>query len=283
MTDRRSFMNGVAAALIAMTAVADSYDLRCRMWMWGHHPDSMMAINGPLEKHGLSSSNHVDMADGCRLMGIPNVCVIRWKGLPKPPFDAYIRQFAGMREVAWSITDSDGTLSFAAKVDVALAIKRKLPNLTTVYLDDYFQKYLRPLDELKAARDKVHAAGMKLAAVMYADVEGLRESDLPSARLCDSISLWFWSPDSFGTMERDVLRAKAFLGEDMPILLGIYMWDFGKGAGPVPPEKMKQQLEVAGRLLKSGKVAGLIFHPTFCADMDIPSVNLAKQWIRALP
>ena len=44
---------------------------------------------------------------------------------------------------------------------------------------------------------------------------------------------------------------------------------------------MKAQLAVAERLLREGTVEGLIFHPTMSADMDVPAVNVSKEWIRA--
>ena len=28
-------------------------------------------------------------------------------------------------------------------------------------------------------------------------------------------------------------------------------------------------------------MTGLVFHPTYSAALDVPAVNLAKQWIRA--
>ena len=58
--------------------------------------------------------------------------------------------------------------------------------------------------------------------------------------------------------------------------------DLGDGFGPVTGAKMKAQLAVAGKLLRDGTVGGLIFHPTISADMDVPSVNISKDWIRSL-
>ena len=40
-------------------------------------------------------------------------------------------------------------------------------------------------------------------------------------------------------------------------------------------------LAFALRLLREKVVTGLIFHPTYSAALDVPAVNLAKQWIRA--
>ena len=253
-----------------------------KLWMWGHEPEAWHRSAQAFERLGMSVSNHCSQAEGCRLMGIRRDCIIRWQSLPSLPVsDEWLKPFAGLDEVAWSITDSDKKLSFLEKVDVAIGMKRRLPNLTTVFLDDYFQSHMRPIDELKTARERVHAAGLKMAAVMYSDVEGLRESDLPSAKLCDVIALWFWKPASFDAMEAKVREARQFLGMDMPVWLGLYMWDFGASFGPVSGPKMKAQLAVAERLLREGTVEGLIFHPTMSADMDVPAVNVSKEWIRA--
>ena len=253
-----------------------------KLWMWGHEPEAWHRSAQAFDRIGMSASNHCSQADGCRLMGIKRDCIIRWRSLPKLPVDdKWLSQFAGLDEVAWSITDSDKKLSFLEKVDVAIDMKRRLPNLTTVFLDDYFQSHMRPIDELTKAKERVHAAGMKMAAVMYADVEGFREGDLPSTRLCDVIALWFWKPASFDVMESKVREARRFLGNDIPLWLGLYMWDFGASFGPVSGPKMKAQLAVADRLLRDGTVEGLIFHPTMSADMDVPSVNVSKEWIRA--
>ena len=58
------------------------------------------------------------------------------------------------------------------------------------------------------------------------------------------------------------------------------MWDYTLGE-PVSGERMEMQLEFALRLLREKVVTGLVFHPTYSAALDVPSVNLAKQWIRA--
>ena len=261
----------------------DESCLADRLWMWGHEPETWHRYTEAFERLGFSVSNHCGQAEGCRLMGIRRDCIIRWQSFPRLPIsEEKAAEFNRLDELAWSITDSDKTRTFLEKVDVAIAMKKRLPKLTTVFLDDYFQSHMRPIEELKTARERVHAAGLRMAAVMYADVEGYRESDLPSVRLCDAIALWFWNTRSFATMEQDVRRARGFLGPDMPLMLGLYMWNFGDGFAPVTGPKMKAQLAIAGRLLREGTVTDLIFHPTTSADMDVPSVNISKQWIRDL-
>lgn len=256
-------------------------DFANKLWMWGHEPEAWHPSAEPLERIEINPSNHCTQVEACRLMGIKRDCIIRWRSLPKLPVsDEWLEPFKSLDEVAWSITDSDETKTFLEKVDIAIAMKKRLPNLTTVFLDDYFQKYMLPLDELETARKRIHAAGMKIAAVMYIDIEGLRESDLPSVKLCDTIALWFWKPSSFDVMEQKVREAKKFLGKDKPLWLGLYMWDFGEAFGPVTGPKMKAQLAVADRLVREGTIEALVFHPTMAADMDVDSINISKEWIK---
>ena len=75
------------------------------------------------------------------------------------------------------------------------------------------------------------------------------------------------------------MLARDFIGPKKSLLMGVYMWDYTLGE-PVPADRMEMQLEFALRLLREGVVTGLIFHPTYSAALDVPSVNLAKQWIR---
>ena len=56
--------------------------------------------------------------------------------------------------------------------------------------------------------------------------------------------------------------------------------EFVSGAA-VPDGLMRQQLAFAERFLADRTLDGLLFHPTFAAARDVPSVNLSKEWIAA--
>ena len=79
-------------------------------------------------------------------------------------------------------------------------------------------------------------------------------------------------------MADKVRRCRDFVGPDKDILLGLYMWDFSVAA-PVPAELMRQQLAFAERFLSDRTIDGLLFHPTFAAALDVPAVQLSKEWI----
>ena len=44
---------------------------------------------------------------------------------------------------------------------------------------------------------------------------------------------------------------------------------------------MEKQLDFARKLLADRTISGLIFHPTFVANLDLEAVKLSKSWIKA--
>lgn len=81
-------------------------------------------------------------------------------------------------------------------------------------------------------------------------------------------------------MYDSVKRCREFIGPDKDLLLGLYMWDFTLGT-PVAAERMEMPLSFVRRFLADKSVTGLIFHPSFAAALDVPSVKLSQEWIAA--
>ncbi len=68
-----------------------------RLWMWGHHAHSVSD-----SIYGIPGGEEVDMAEACRLMGIPGCAVVRWRNMPPASgIDSYMEQFKTMRRVAF--------------------------------------------------------------------------------------------------------------------------------------------------------------------------------------
>ena len=290
MTDRRTFITGAAAAVVAMAASGcRSLAGRCsfygptvrdRLWMWGHHSEM---CHKSVKKGKQWPGPTVEQAEGCRLMGIPNVCVIRWGDRPKHPWGDYFDQFKSMKRVSFGIVDG-ASGSVWDKLNIAInELKPAMPNLTGCFLDDFFeptQKLTLPLSDMAKVSDTVHENGLRLSVVLYADQEGVKKEFKRHLDFCDETSFWFWKSSSIVTMRDNVRRCRDLIGPDKDLLLGLYMWDYTLGA-PVPADRMEQQLENATSFLADGTVSGLIFHPTYAAALDAPAVNLAKEWIRA--
>jgi len=260
--------------------------IRDRLWMWGHHVDcaaQAAACAGKDARTFKWPGRAVDQAEGCRLMGIPNDCVIRWCGLPKYPWGDYFDQFRTLKRISFGITDG-GAESTDEKMRIAFEeLQPRMPNLTGCFLDDYFlhadnPDYVPDISRLDEISNAVHDHGLRLSVVAYADQVGIKPAFRPHFERVDEVSFWFWKGANIPTMFDKVRMCRDFIGPDKDLLLGLYMWDFSI-AEPIPAELMTQQLECARRLLASRTVNGLLFHPTFAAALDVPAVSISKAWI----
>lgn len=257
-----------------------------RLWMWGHHIDSARDCGHFIAKGQEPfdwTGKAVDQAEGCRLMGIRNNCVIRWRNLPRYPFGDYFAQFRSLERFAFGITDG-GAESTREKLRIAIEeLKPAYPNFTGCFLDDYFLQAEEgsppDIKELEEISKTLHKHDLRLSVVAYADQVGLKKEFSDHFGLVDEISLWFWHSANIGKIEDECAKLREIAGKGKSILLGLYMWDFPLGA-PVPGELMKKQLEAAKRLMDSKAVSGLIFHPSFAANLDAEAIDLAKEWIR---
>ena len=254
--------------------------IRDRLWMWGHH--AQMCDNSGFRDGRRWEGPTVEQAEGCELMGIPNDCFIRWGNMPAHPWGDYIEQFHRLKRFTFGITDG-GNGSVWDKLDWAInEIKPAFPNFTGGFLDDFFSvKSLTQTDTVvQKVADSLHENGLRLSIVVYSDQDGIKPDFKPYLDMCDETSFWCWHSANLGRHEEAVRRMRDFIGPEKSLLMGVYMWDYTLGE-PVSGERMEMQLEFALRLLREEVVTGLIFHPTYSAALDVPAVNLAKQWIRA--
>ena len=71
------------------------------------------------------------------------------------------------------------------------------------------------------------------------------------------MNFWFWRKDELLTFDRDIARcAELFPGK--PILLGLFMHDYGFSDIGNMPELLKYQLKKAEIYIKNGTLEGLV-------------------------
>ena len=254
-----------------------------RLWMWGHHAMSFASMKGAKEQYNLPFDRRIDMADACRDMGIPGCFVVRWRNLPKKAdLPEYMKQFKDTKRIGFSITDS-AVEPFSEKVRLGLEYADKMPNMTTLIMDDYWShggKLHRPMAELRSAHEQLAGRGMKLGVVLYSDANGVKAEFKEVLDLCDEVTFWFWHGKNTDGIEGQVSKLRDLIGPEKPVLLGQYMWDFG-GKKPMPAAAMENQLAQTSRLLASRAIHGVIFHCTPLVDMNLDAVNVSRAWIRA--
>ena len=254
--------------------------LRDRLWMWGHDAGSTKG------QYNIPDGGRILPADAIRYMGIPNVCMIRWRSMPEPPFDNYVKQFAQTKRLAWSIVDG-ARQPYAEKKRLAFELARKMPNLVSVYLDDFFLGDATPkgeeaaanlsVSDLQALRSELEAQQRRLDLSLVLYSNQLKPAIARHIQLCDVVSFWTWKATDLVNLQSNFQAYRQII-PDKRTLLGIYMWDFGNSK-PITLELMEHQCALGLQWLKEGKIEGLIFHCTPLCDMKLEAVEWSRAWI----
>ena len=285
-----SAQNELLGASSSWRAPSIPYENRLQdhLWMWGHDTG---VYDGPGNSYNIPVSENITMADSIALMGIPNVCVIRWG----EPDDDYLKQFKNVKRLAWVISGNIPHNSYSRLSKFVYPLFDKLPNLTGVYLDDFFRSG-KP-DQIKTADGTVERAPANMSMEELEDLRQhllkdqkkremglvlyshqLRPAIKPQIAMADFVSYWIWSGKNINKMEADFQLYRKIVPEKRT-LLGIYMWNFGESK-PLDSDLMKFQLDYALKLYEKKEIEGLIFHCTPLCNKKIEAVEYAAQWIR---
>ena len=116
-------------------------ELKDRCWMWGHNSGQ---YDHPCGYFRIPVSPDVTMAEACRYMGIPNVCIVIWS----TPSEAFMSQFKDLKRVVWAV--DNGWVKRHVPGDeypkrFAAAIERTglMDNLTGFEFDDFFNGHAK--------------------------------------------------------------------------------------------------------------------------------------------
>lgn len=148
--DRRSFLRKavMAAALAGIGAGEDDAAADAptgeerletvggRLWLWCHAAGSH--TRSP-EQYGLSGQSHITPAEAAKYMGLGNVLMVRHGGDLLPPTAECAATVADLGRVVWSIEGGGGE-----DVEGVLGLRKSLPNLEGVMMDDYFGRVAQP-------------------------------------------------------------------------------------------------------------------------------------------
>ena len=250
-----------------------------RLWMWGHHAMSF-AEQPRKTNYNLPLDRRIDMAEACKDMNIPGCFVVRWFNLPKKAeLPDYMKQFKDTKRVGFSITDG-AVETFEEKVRLGLEYADRMPNLTTLIMDDYWSgSNNSKLEQVYRAKEEIARRNLRLSVVLYSDQNGLKSEYSEVLNLCDEVTFWFWYGKNVNTIESQVAKLRDLVGSGKPILLGQYMYDFG-AKKEMPGKSMEIQLEQTSRLLAQKAIDGVIFHCTPLVDMNLDAVKVSRGWIR---
>ena len=284
MTRRTALLASATAALATLPASCAaepaarqtrraSGTVRDRLWIWGHGPHT---LDGDVN---LPDGPVLGEVPAALALGVPGLAVIRWSGKPAKPFGPFIKRLSAMGQVGWSVVDNSPEPT-AEKIDTALALADRVPNLTTLWLDDLFILPMKITPkELADLRTRAHARPkpLDLAAVLYATQLTDAGVDLSPLEQMDVVSLWTWDGADIDRLP-DIMAEYRRQFPTKRTMLGLYMWDFG-GAAPIGVKRMRRQLDLALGWLRSGEIEGVVFHSTPLVARSIAEVGMAKRWI----
>ncbi len=284
--------------------------VRDRLWIFSVYPGS---VDSYLELGDVRGGSRMTPAEGAFWLGVPNLLLIREHETPRLPnleswrakttFEQYAISFQPLDRVVWSVVGSGGKGGMN-ELPPVLALAKKYPNITGIYLDDFIidaQKQpdgrlagrpaLQPV-ELKRARQQMKTVGrpMDVWVTLYThEINPSRKIAAPGFRGCepplasfldmfDVLTLWTWNSDEIPLLEDNLAALEKITPQKARIALGLYIWDF-HNRKPVPRDLMQLQCETGLKWLKAKRIQEMIFLGNMVLDVGLPSAEFARQWI----
>ena len=252
--------------------------LRDKLWIWGHEAGSHN------RDWDLPGPSRMTPLEGACYLGVPNLIMVRYEGLPVLPYDQYALPLRALERVYWSTVGAGGE-SGAEERQHVYGLARRCPNIVGLFMDDFFRApehvgdlgvlSLEEIGEMKARAAEVAGRPLRLGVTLY--THQLHLSLAPYLALCDDVSLWTWRAPDLEDLEDHLARLER-LAPDAQKLLGLYMWDYGLHQ-PMPVEAMARQCDLGLSWLREGRVSGLIFLASCICDLNLPAVEWTRAWI----
>ena len=254
---------------------------RDKFWMFGvraHQDDVMLG-----DKYWWS---RITPAEGAAMLDIPNMIMVNCDGIPVPfSKDAYgyAESFCRMKNVLWGATGSGG---FRAGSEEAFIrdLSEKYPNIRGAFMDDFFLKFKnlpdgteRAENLLREIRQGLDQAERKLDLYVVWYTHEMDAVDPALMRYIDGLTLWTWNCGELPLLEERFCRIEESF-PDQKKLLGIYMYDFPTKS-PVPTELMEHQCELGLRLMKEGRLDGMIFEANSVMGVGLSSELWLREWM----
>lgn len=259
---------------------------RDKFWMFGvraHQDDIFLGKNKENRNYAWS---RITPAEGALMLDVPNMLMINCDGIPVP-FSAdaygYAESFCRMKNVLWGVTGSAG-FRVGNEEEFICELAKRYPNIGGAFMDDFFGKFQGMpdateraqalLQEIRAGLEKA-CRKMDLYVVFY--THQLDEVDPRLMDYVDGITIWTWQYPDLKNLEENFARIESRFPKQKK-LLGIYMYDFEEGQ-PLPLDLMEHQCNVGLKLLKEGRLDGMIFEANSVMGVGLPTELWLRNWL----
>ena len=249
-----------------------------KLWNWGHLEGSHNNCRGCEDFNCKMTPEQY-----AEEYGIRNSFIVSYGGNIQPPFNPFAKRFSGLREVKFSVVgDSSSPLPDAelGNTEDIIAALGEADNITGAIVDDFFspKRMERFTPEvLKKIKATLNAKGLDFWCVLYANQLDL---DLEKYIECfDGVSFWFWTTPEHAHLEESLDRLFA-LANGKPVMLGIYVWDYGTGGKPMDINLFQRQLDLYFDFLRQKKIEGIVFCSSTLGDAPLETNKMLKDYIK---
>jgi hypothetical protein len=249
--------------------------VRDRIWIWGTReaPGST--------KRSLSAYVEASPAQRAKMLGLRNVFIAG--GIPLEPDRAKelaepVARMGGRLFYEVCSSQMTGRASdYEKDIIAARALAAEFPDLDGVLLDDLTSQQIAArgmtTDELRKVCNSFQVGPKKtpvwgVVYTMNMGHPGLAEY----LKLLDGINLWTWDAKDLPALEENLARCEQ-LAPGKPIILGIYLYDYGADR-PMPLDLLQYQCDQALSWLKQNRICGIVF-------LTITPEPKALQWAQA--
>lgn len=257
--------------------------LRDKLWLCtyrAHNDDRFYALE-PERRIGCWS--RITPAEGAHMFGINNVIMIMSDGIPVPfsiESEGYVDSFYRMNNVWWSISGCYG-FKIGTEEDYILEISKNNSKFNGAFAADLLN--LTKSDaEVKAILDnsKAKLAESENKIELWAPVQFDVAKHYSESGCCDALDgiVFFNScsgkiPDmekQFEDME------KLFCGKKKMLAVNLYDYQEFKA---ISEQNMEIQLELGKKLIKEGRIEGMVIHTNCNMGLGFDSEYFTRKWI----
>ena len=261
-----------------------------KLWLMGEDPDGHYSDDGETglpNQYNLPGHSRMTAIEGLYYLDIPNMCRVRIKGSPMPPYDQHSEAMRPCREVTWSLLGAGGDPSLGwTDTDEVIKQANMYPNITGGFYDDFFgerrRTYYTP-EKLREIRKRCDdgVKGRKLD--MWVTLYEYNLEQIPNVKEWldefDVITLWVWRASNLPKIEEYYKQLRA-IAPDKRIVAGMFMYNYGERR-PMTVADMEFQADFYLRSMKEGWLDGIMVCGNPVCDLGLDSVEWTRNWIQA--
>lgn len=243
------------------------------LWNWGHLEGS----------HNLCTGLQCTMTpeEFAEAYGIKNAFLVSYGGNIQPPFHDMAKRLSGLNQIKWSVLGDASTPlpddELGNTKDI-LEVLEVAPNISGGIVDDFFHEPRMSIytpDVLLKIRQTMNAKNRDFWCVLY---EHQLDLDLQKyLGSFDGVTFWLWNSDSIKELDSYLEKIFKLVG-DKPLMLGVYLWDYG-GQKDMDPALFEIQIKRYFELIQAHRIQGVIFCSGCIGDADLETNRILKKYI----